>query len=750
MPKTLCLIILLLPAVVAQPQVPTPLWSRGYSIIPAPKNVTLGRDDLALDTSWVVDTGKRGSAEIAVRSLLRGFRDFHALELRTASGGNSVIRLAVVPGSVVTHAGAEIDRQAYRIRLAPQRIEITGNTDTGLFYGVQSLIQLARRDAHGKLVVPEGEIEDWPTFPLRFLHWDTKHHQDRMDTLKRYLDWAALLKVNMIGFELEDKFEYPSYPIIGAPGAFTTQQLQEIVDYGLERHIQVVPQIQSPAHMAYVLKHPEFSQLRSDGNNYQACLCDERTYKLIFSMYDDVIRATKGVDYFFVSTDEVYYAGIDKRCGKPYNPVNRSLMWVEFVQRAHNFLSKRSRKMLIWGEYPLLAEHVNLLPPDIVNGVSSPEYLATENKLGIRQLIYNSMQGAERLFPNHLALETDYLNLDGDEGFAEGRLAETFRNITSGAVRRNGRPVGVYGAAWDDSGLHDETFWLGWSAIAQYGWSDGRPSVDQHVAEFMRLYYGPKVTNMIEIYRNLQRQARAWQATWERVRSRVRGQGYAHWDGRKGVGDAIRWDLVLDPPALPALPDLKLKPSFTEKYHHFLNIARARTLENDQLSLPLQSNMRLASRNRYNLEVLLAINKFIGHHWQLLEGLASAEQSLEEAQAASAKQNHAVAVGELVAAYAKIDALVKEGEKTFQELVAVYEKSRYPKGQSVGGRSFVHIMDDTKDHWADRTADMGFMMQPEREIGLDAYLKDLRKILETYAQQHSVPVDRLGEVRLED
>ena len=81
----------------------------------------------------------------------------------------------------------------------------------------------------------------------------------------------------MIGFELEDKFEYPSHPVIGAPGAFTARELQEIVDYGLERHIQVVPQIQSPAHMSYVLKHPEFAELRSDGSNYQSCMCDPRT-----------------------------------------------------------------------------------------------------------------------------------------------------------------------------------------------------------------------------------------------------------------------------------------------------------------------------------------------------------------------------------------------------------------------------------------------------------------------------------------
>jgi hypothetical protein len=78
-------------------------------------------------------------------------------------------------------------------------------------------------------------------------------------------------------------------------------------------------------------------------------------------------------------------------------------------------------------------------------------------------------------------------------------------------------------------------------------------------------------------------------------------------------------------------------------------------------------------------------------------------------------------------------------------LVAIFERSRYPKGQSVGGRDFVHVMDDTKDHWADRTADMGFMMQPEHSIGLGEWQKKLVKVTRSYAQQHNVPVRGLPD-----
>ncbi|MCL6505676.1 MAG: beta-N-acetylhexosaminidase [Bryobacteraceae bacterium] len=723
----------------AQP--PTELWLRGYSVIPAPQRVQLTGGDVVVDATWRLDAGKLGPQHVAVRSLLSDLKHFHGLELQAGAAERNVIRLAVAPATVKTGTEAGVERQGYRLRVRAEAVEVTGNADPGVFYGVQTLIQLLKRDGAGRLRLPEGVIEDWPRLELRFLHWDTKHHQDRMETLKRYLDWAARFKVNMIGFELEDKFEYPTHPVIGAPGAFTTAQLQEIVNYGLERFIQVVPQIQAPAHMAYVLKHPEFAELRADGNNYQSNWCDPRTYDLIFSLYDDVIRATQGVEYLFVSTDEVYYAGIDPRCGKPYNEENRSLAWVEFVRRAHEHLKKRGRKMLVWAEYPLLPHHVKLLPPDIIDGViGEEEYLEWENKSGMRQLGYVSMQGAERLFPDHLSLErAGRVSL--------GRLESAYEYLARGRYWR-GKPIGVFGAAWDDSGLHNETFWLGWSAVAQWGWNPGTASPAQHAAEFMRIYYGPCVEDMVEIYRMMQAQARAWERTWDRVVSRVRGPGYGNSYG-KGIG-TTRYDLTLTAPGLPRLPDLTVEPVVREKYRAFLEEARQRMLENDRLIHALQTNLGKAERNHYNLEVLLSLARFIGHKWRLLDRMAQAEEALELARESASKNKPAEAVGHLVTAHNLVERVHHQGEQIFAELTAVYEKSRLPKGQSVGGRKFVHILDDTKDHWADRTPDLGFMMAPERSIGLEHWLKDLAQVIHTYAREHNVAVKGLAGERLEE
>lgn len=708
----------------AFPATETELWPRGYAVIPTPQKVQLAAADIAVDPTWTIHPEDVDAKDIAVRTLEKDLDSFHGLRLAVRAGGDKQIRLRIKAGGVVTGAGPEIDRQAYRLQIRDREVEITGNSAQGLFYGVQTLLQTIRRDGTGRLWMPSGSIEDWPKLQLRFLHWDTKHHQDRMETLKAYLDWAARFKVNMIGFELEDKFEYPSHPVIGAPGAFTTKELQEIVNYGLERYIQVVPQIQGPAHFSYVLKHPEFADLRADGNNYMLCTCNPRAYELIFSMYEDVIRATAGVDYFFVSTDEVYYAGLCSQCARPYNPENRSLEFVDFVNKTHDFLAKRGRKMLIWAEFPLLPEHVKLLPPGIIDGEAT--FNPQESERGIRGLAYQSMQGAELLFPDNLTLEAG----------RPGHLDTAFEEIAHGH-HWQGNPIGAYGAAWDDSGLHAETFWLGWSAVARWGWNPGTPPPAQHAAEFMKLYYGAGVTGMLDVYRLMQVQARAWERTWDRIPSRVITHRYGGYFG-KGLS-THRVDMTLALPLINDLPDWFPDPFWADRYKGWLAEARERSIENDRLIGLLEENIGRADRNQYNLQVFLALARFMGHHWRLLLDLELAENQLKDAQAAGLNGTPQQTVGQLLAAYRTVERTRNDGKRAFESLQKVFEESRYAKGRSVGGRDFVHVFDDVKDHFADRRPDLSYMAAPEDSLGLDAWLEELGGVMRVYSNLNGVP-----------
>ena len=717
-------------------RLPTDLFMRGYSVIPTPQKVSLQPGDVDFGGSWSLRIAVAADHP-AVRILTGDLETLHATRLQSPPAGNErVVRLAVEPGTVETGDDPEIGRQAYRLRIGPGMIDIAGNGDPGLFYGVQTFLQLLKTKPDGGLQLPVCTIEDWPAYRLRFLHWDTKHHQDRIETLKHYLDWSARFKVNMIGFELEDKFEYPSHPVIGAPGAFTSAQLQEIVGYGLDRFIQVVPQIQAPAHMAYVLKHPEFADLRADGNNYQACMCDERTYDLIFSMYDDVIKATRGVQFLHASTDEVYYAGICAKCGKPYTPENRSLRWIEFAQRARDFLASRNRTMLAWVEYPVLPAHIGLLPPDLINGVmpEDPEQLQAERKRGIRDLIYTAMQGEELFFPN-------YLPAPGGSDPPAGRLEAAFRTLS--AQTGETRPIGIYGAAWDDSGLHGETFWLGWSTVAQYGWTPGTPSVSQHVAEFMNVYYGPRVSGMVEVYRGLQEQASFYHRSWDRVVSKVRGPGYGNSHG-KGIG-TTRFDLTLPPPALPSLPRLDFAGVYVGKYGRLAEEARSLASKSLLLDQRIYENISRADRNRYNLEVFLSIAALLGHHDRLIAGMKEIEETLTAAHRAAGENDARRALEMLVAARNRAADIEAERASIFKQLTVIWEKSRFAKGRTVDGRKFYHVLDDTKDHWADRRPDLSYMIAPEESMELESWMKQIEKLTQAYALSNHLPVPDLRQ-----
>lgn len=722
----------------------TPLRARGYTVLPTPQQVELAEGDIQLDGSWKIDLQAVKADDIAVATLTQGLREKTGIDVTQGQGGKT-IRLAVKAGTVDPTLDQPRANQAYLLKITDDAIEVTGNTPQGLFYGVQTLVQLPRQDHLGRWHLPKATIRDWPQYELRICHWDTKHHQDRIETLKRYLDWSAKFKINMICFELEDKFAYPSHPVIGQAGAFTPAEMQDLVDYGLARYIQIVPNIQAPAHMGYVLKHDEFKDLRSDGINYMAKFSDPRTYELIFDMYKDVIEATKGVDYLHVSTDEVYYAGIDPDDQKvrPYNPENRSLWFVEFVNKARDFAAKYNRRIFVWVEMPLLPEHVEKLPADIIDGiVGNPDYVEPEKKMGMRTLAYTSMQGAEWIFPN-------YFDWQDQRGQAQrGRLKDAYDGPIFGRATKV-HPIGTFAAAWDDSGLHNETFWLGWVTVNAYGWHPAGASLPQTVAEFFEIYYGPGCEGLIDAYRDLQRGARLYEDSWDNVPSKERGPAYGSSQGKRRVN---RTDETLRLPELPALPDLAMdadEPIWKTRYARRVEAARAEAVANERLRMNLQAHMTKVRQNRYNVEVLLALAELQRHHIEMMLTMDQVEQDLLKASAVAARDK-AQAVGLLVKAYDAVDRIAADFDATFAAVKATWEKSMWPKNRTIDGKAYLHIMDDVKDHFADRRVDIDYMVAPEQRMNLPGFRDELGKLIREYTKAQGLDVKALPDKVLED
>ncbi len=252
------------------------LFARGYTVIPLPQKVAFKAGDFEIGSGWRLELGKGVKADdVAVESLKEGLETRHGITLETRGRGKA-IALEIQPGSVAIGEAADknkqaLEEQAYSLELAGSGIKITANAPTGLFYGVETLVQLVKH-AGGKRWLPEASITDWPDLEQRNIYWDDNHHLERMDVLKQALRQAAFYKINGFTIKLNDHFEYKSAPALVNPYALTPQQLQELTDYALKYHVQLIPFLDGPAHVAFILKHPEYAKLREfPDSNYELC-----------------------------------------------------------------------------------------------------------------------------------------------------------------------------------------------------------------------------------------------------------------------------------------------------------------------------------------------------------------------------------------------------------------------------------------------------------------------------------------------
>ena len=151
---------------------PTPLWARGYAVLPEPQKVELGEQDFHLDASWIITVSEGVAKEdIAVHVLTEKLRKEFHLNLSPDSSGRTgkqqVLELAIRPGTAAAGVKPELYRQAYLLEAAPSRIRVTGNSGAGLLYGVSTLLQLLRSKPGKQCSLPEVRIEDWPELELQ-------------------------------------------------------------------------------------------------------------------------------------------------------------------------------------------------------------------------------------------------------------------------------------------------------------------------------------------------------------------------------------------------------------------------------------------------------------------------------------------------------------------------------------------------------------------------------------------------------
>jgi hypothetical protein len=728
-------ILILLPAVA---QEPSPLAARGYRVLPEPQVVTLAAGDFRIGPDWRIELGPGVQAnDVAHESLREDLLSRFHLHL-DSRGKAGAVRLSVQPGSVepgdaLDTDKAVLDEQAYRIDLSRKLVQITANTPAGLFYGVETLVQLLKKEK-GELRLPEGQIVDWPDLQLRAIYWDDAHHLDRLDSLKRALRQAAFFKVNAFAIKLEGHFQYGNAPAVVEPYALSPAELQELTDYGLRYHIQLIPFLDGPAHIAFILKHPEYAKLREyRESNYELCATNSDSYKLLLGMYQDLLDANRGVKYFYLSTDEPYYIGLanSPQCreavrAQELGSVGRLLG--EFLAKTANYLHERGRTVIFWGEYPLKPADISWLPAHLVNGETyGREFDAAFRAHGIREMIYVSTQGEERLFPQNFILPASLRVHPGRE--ETPRVQEAARKISSDPARQDGDVMGATVAAWADAGLHNETFWLGYATIQAAAWHPGV----QPMSNFYPLFYGPSATRMERLYELMSRQAQWYADSWDTGASKARKPILGNSRGMFETPRPANDQSIPLPPA-PSGKDLTYNSAWAKENARRLQLAAEMLDENTELLELLNENLRLAEFNRYNLEVFRSIAQLCRQNLAMLADLGKIDTLLASAQkqAASARPKEALAAIDKALRLAK--GIRTRRNAVLAEATTTWYKTWHPRVEEANGRRFLHELDDIKDHPPDRTIDMSFLVYRELLLPLGEWFDKVQAARNQYAQ----------------
>ena len=738
----------------------TALFARGYTVIPEPQQVELKGGDFEFGSGWRLNLGPGVRADdVGVESLQEGLASRDGVTLETAKASHprgGAITLTIQPGSVeIGHATdnnqAAIEEQAYKLVLGSEGIEITANAPTGLFYGVETLVQLVK-PAAGKLWLPEAVITDWPDLEQRNIFWDDAHHLEQMDVLKAALRQAAFYKINGFVIKLDGHFEYKSAPALVEPYALSPAQLQELTNYGLKYHVQLIPYLNAPAHIVFILKHPEYAGLRVfPDSNYELCTTNPDSYKLLDGIYQDLLDANQGVKYFFLADDEAYYVGMadNDQCHSKQRAEElggRGKLLAEFVTKTADYLHERGRTVMFWAccTTPLDLSDIPLFPPYLVNGEGiGAEFDSGLEAHGIRQMIYASIQGVEPYFPNDYLLPASAL-FNPTEMQGLDRIDDVFDNISLGlsdagdSMRGQNNLMGMIVCGWGDEGLHPETFWLGYITATGWGWHPGSPNPAQARSAFYHLFYGAGTQEMERVYELMSTQAEFWSSSWDEAPSSDRKPIFGDSDQVFQVRRPVR-DQALPLPPVPQGEYLRLPFDWSLENAKRVHMAEDNMPANTELLDLLTANLRSAQFQHYNLQVFLSIAGLCRQNLEMLAEMKVLDAALKAAQTAAAHVQYAQAVASLDQALDIAQYIRYQRNAAQREAEDTWYKSWYPRVAEANGRKFLNEVDDVKDHLPMRTVDMSYLVDRERILPMGEWFEQVENVRNKYAQAHNFP-----------
>jgi hexosaminidase len=294
---------------------------------------------------------------------------------------------------VLTSAGTDsLPVNGYRLTITPQKIIIAGK-GAGLFYGIQTLIQLmpAERPAVAKL--PCVQIEDYPRFGYRGLMLDVSRHFFSVEFVKKYIDLMAAYKLNNFHWHLTDdqgwRIEIKKYPRLTSIGSrraqtliggyydrtpqqfdntpygsyYTQDEIRDVVKYAADRYINIVPEIEMPGHsLAALAAYPELGcdstkiyKVAETWGVFTDVYCpSEKTFAFLEDVLTEVIDLFPS-KYIHIGGDEVpkdawKQSAFCQALIKKLNLKDENELQSYFTQRIEKFVNSKGRSIIGWDE----------------------------------------------------------------------------------------------------------------------------------------------------------------------------------------------------------------------------------------------------------------------------------------------------------------------------------------------------------------------------------------------------------------
>jgi hexosaminidase len=367
------------------------LNAQNINIIPQPKTVEVGKGNFSINEKTAIvynDPQLKFMAEYTAVTI----RSLNNIQLTSKKqNGLLPVKKAI---NLILDAKTNITKEGYILNVSSKEISIKGSTSQGLFYGVQSLLQLIL--VNGDSNIPAVEINDEPRFSWRGFMFDVSRHFFTIDELKVLINQMAMYKFNIFHLHLTDdqgwRIEIKSLPKLTQVGAwrvkrtgnwknreparadeetnyggfYTQEQIKELIKYAAERNIQIMPEIDIPGHsLSAIASYPYLSCTRQQyhipvnhsfyGKESNAlCAGRDSTFEFLEKVFSEVASLFP-FEYIHIGGDECYRGFWDKCADCQKRMQENNLKDVKelqsyFIKRVGKMLEAKGKKIVGWGE----------------------------------------------------------------------------------------------------------------------------------------------------------------------------------------------------------------------------------------------------------------------------------------------------------------------------------------------------------------------------------------------------------------